>query len=159
VQQVSAAVAQLGVARCEVQLEAIASPGGHTLALPVLSSRGWFATLLCTADEAFPPAMERKLGLIAMSLSVWCAEHSLGAEQPGAELTPRQYEIAMLAACGHTNAEIAEQLGISINTVKVRLKQAFERLDVNNRTELANVLRSWAEDPSTMALSHKPRRA
>jgi DNA-binding NarL/FixJ family response regulator len=39
-------------------------------------------------------------------------------------------------------AEIAEALAISINTVKARLKESFERLGVDNRTELANVLRS-----------------
>jgi len=55
-------------------------------------------------------------------------------------LTPRQQQIAELAALGQTNEEIAETLAISVNTVKSRLKEVFERLDVRNRTELANVM-------------------
>ncbi len=73
--------------------------------------------------------------------------HRLNVEDHDA-LTPRQSEIAQLAALGHTNAEIAAALGISINTVKARLKEVFERLDVCNRTELANVLRPWPNAPA-----------
>ncbi len=58
------------------------------------------------------------------------------------ELGPRQRECAKLAVRGLTNREIGELLGISINTVKARLKEVFHRLDVTNRTELAFVLQS-----------------
>jgi DNA-binding NarL/FixJ family response regulator len=57
---------------------------------------------------------------------------------------PPQVGVAELAARGHTNAEIAGEIGISVNTVKARLKQVFERLDVANRTELVHVLRRMA---------------
>lgn len=56
-----------------------------------------------------------------------------------AELGPRQRDVAQLAVRGLTNREIGELLGISINTVKARLKEVFHRLDVTNRTELAFV--------------------
>jgi len=49
-----------------------------------------------------------------------------------------------IEATGKTNIEIAYELRLSLNTVKVRLKQAFDRLGVVNRTELANVLRAEA---------------
>ena len=52
------------------------------------------------------------------------------------QLGPRQHQIAELAAHGHTNDEIATMLGISVNTVKGRLKEVFEILEVRNRTEL-----------------------
>ena len=61
-----------------------------------------------------------------------------------ADLPARRFRIAQLAAEGHTNAEIAQVLGISINTVKSRLKQVFVQLSIDNRTELASVLRRLA---------------
>jgi len=148
VQVVRVAVERLGVPRCHVELEPISSPGANRLALPVLRPRGWFATIVCSNDGGFTLEQVHELALIATRLSIWCTERSFGPEQSEAtRLTQRQYDIALLAASGSTNAEIAEELGISINTVKMRLKQVFERLDVLNRTELAKVLRSWAADP------------
>jgi DNA-binding NarL/FixJ family response regulator len=64
--------------------------------------------------------------------------------RPTHRLTPRQHRIARLAASGYTNEDIAEALAISVNTVKARLKQAFERLDVTNRIELAGVIKLHA---------------
>jgi DNA-binding NarL/FixJ family response regulator len=62
------------------------------------------------------------------------------ARRPRGELGPRQRDVAQLAVRGLTNKEIGELLGISINTVKARLKEVFHRLEVTNRTELAFVL-------------------
>jgi DNA-binding CsgD family transcriptional regulator len=33
-------------------------------------------------------------------------------------VTPREYDVLRLVASGHTNGEIGEQLGLSLNTVK-----------------------------------------
>ena len=55
-------------------------------------------------------------------------------------LTPRQIEVAQLAARGLTNGEIADELAISENTVKRHLKVVFARVAVRNRTELAKLL-------------------
>ena len=57
------------------------------------------------------------------------------------ELTRREYETAQLAAEGKTNAEIAAELGISVNTVKMHLKSVFEKLQIKRRIELTRVLR------------------
>ena len=75
---------------------------------------------------------------------MWCCARGIATIPEVRPLAPRQHEVATLAAGGRTNPEIADELGISINTVKLRLKQAFERLGVDNRTELANVLRRLA---------------
>lgn len=53
-----------------------------------------------------------------------------------AGLTQREYEIARLVAKGKTNGEIAADLGIARNTVKNHLARAFDKLNVNTRTEL-----------------------
>lgn len=50
------------------------------------------------------------------------------------QLTPRQAEALHWIAEGKTNGEIATILGCSINTVKMHLKELFQRLGVPNRT-------------------------
>jgi DNA-binding NarL/FixJ family response regulator len=59
---------------------------------------------------------------------------------PAAKLSPRQEEIAGLAAAGATAAGIAEQLGLSTRTVENHLQAAYERLGVNRRADLAEAL-------------------
>lgn len=140
VRVVREAVRRIGIPSCEVRFETISLDDAHRVALPILGPRGWFATLVCSSDQAFTPALEREVALLATYLSVWCTERGIANDASDSGLTPRQLEIAQLAARGDTNAEIAAHLGISINTVKVRLKQVFERLDICNRTELAAVL-------------------
>ncbi|HEV8653006.1 MAG TPA: response regulator transcription factor [Actinomycetes bacterium] len=53
---------------------------------------------------------------------------------PGS-LTGRQREVLRLLAEGRTNREIARILEVSDDTVKFHLKNLFERLGVDNRTE------------------------
>jgi DNA-binding NarL/FixJ family response regulator len=53
------------------------------------------------------------------------------------ELTPRQAEVLELAAKGYINKEIAERLGISLETVRSYLKSIYEKLHVRSRTEAA----------------------
>ncbi len=142
VRVVREALSRIGIPECEVLFEMISVTDTNRIALPVLGPGGWFATLVCSTDHAVTPDLEREVALLATYLSVWCTEHGIARSAPQLQLTPRQLEIAQLAARGDTNAEIAAHLGISINTVKVRLKQVFERLDVCNRTELAGVLLS-----------------
>ncbi|WP_433508748.1 LuxR C-terminal-related transcriptional regulator [Nonomuraea sp. CA-143628] len=55
-------------------------------------------------------------------------------------LTPRQREIAVLAAQGLTNREIAERLVVSVRTVANTLYAIYERTGVNDRTALAALL-------------------
>jgi DNA-binding NarL/FixJ family response regulator len=50
-------------------------------------------------------------------------------------LSEREYELLVLLKTGKTNKEIADDLFISINTVKTHLQHLFEKLDVRNRTQ------------------------
>jgi LuxR family maltose regulon positive regulatory protein len=52
------------------------------------------------------------------------------------QLTPREIEIARLAAMGMTNSEIGRQLFISANTVKMALKSIYAKLGINSRVLL-----------------------
>ena len=56
-------------------------------------------------------------------------------------LTPRQIEIARLAAAGLRNKEIGKKLFIDEGTVKSHLHKVFVSLGVKGRHALANVLR------------------
>ena len=52
------------------------------------------------------------------------------------KLTPRQLEIALLSATGHSNSEIAKKLCISEYTVKDHEKEIFRIIGIRNRSEL-----------------------
>jgi DNA-binding CsgD family transcriptional regulator/N-acetylneuraminic acid mutarotase len=62
-------------------------------------------------------------------------------------LTERELEIVRAVATGATNQQIAHELVISVNTVKVHLKNIFAKLDIQSRTEVAlyAVSQGWIE--------------
>jgi DNA-binding CsgD family transcriptional regulator len=57
-----------------------------------------------------------------------------------AELTPREREIALLAAGGESSREIAGRLVISVRTVDNHLQNAYRKLGVSRREDLPRVL-------------------
>jgi len=57
-----------------------------------------------------------------------------------AKLTPREKEVALEAARGLSNKQIARDLDITERTVKAHLKHIFERLKVKDRLQLALLL-------------------
>jgi DNA-binding CsgD family transcriptional regulator len=120
--------------------------GRHPFVMPVIGPSGWFGTLLFSARSACSLDLERALTMIGIRLSVWCTERGIGLvpRVVGDALPLQRRRIARLASSGSTNSEIADALGISINTVKSRLKQVFVQLDINNRTELAAALHRLA---------------
>ncbi|MFI7464099.1 LuxR C-terminal-related transcriptional regulator [Nonomuraea sp. NPDC049646] len=56
------------------------------------------------------------------------------------ELTPRQREIVKLAAAGLTNRQIADRLTLSTRTAANHLQAAYEKLGVNDRTQVGRLL-------------------
>lgn len=57
------------------------------------------------------------------------------------KLTGREREIALLAAGGLRNEEIAERLYVSVNTVRAHLRIVFRKLNIDRRAKLAEMLR------------------
>lgn len=50
-------------------------------------------------------------------------------------LSAREISIIQLAAKGFSSPEVAEMLGISVNSVKTHFRHIFEKMDVSDRTE------------------------
>lgn len=58
------------------------------------------------------------------------------AKQPALqELSPRENEVLALLAKGYLYKEIADQLAISMSTVRGHLHHIYEKLPVQSRTE------------------------
>jgi ATP/maltotriose-dependent transcriptional regulator MalT len=55
-------------------------------------------------------------------------------------LTPRERQVAGLAAQGMSNREIAEALFVTLKTVEWHLRHAFDKLGVSSRRDLGRVL-------------------
>lgn len=53
------------------------------------------------------------------------------------ELSTREEEVLALLALGRTNAEIASELFLSVDTVKTYVRRVFTKLGVKNRTQAA----------------------
>jgi DNA-binding CsgD family transcriptional regulator len=51
------------------------------------------------------------------------------------QLSPREIEIIELVATGATNQQVAQDLTISVNTVKAHLRNIYAKLNVESRTE------------------------
>lgn len=66
----------------------------------------------------------------AYAVSVWSVESPMA----GSPLTPRESEVLSLTAGGMTRNEIAEQLGLSPETVRTHLGNAVSRLGARSRT-------------------------
>ena len=81
--------------------------------------------------------------LLAQSYHCAIGMGGMAAPLPGtlaAELTPRELEIAELAARGARNAEIANRLNIAPGTVKCHMHNVYGKLGITSRVHLALAL-------------------
>jgi DNA-binding CsgD family transcriptional regulator len=56
-------------------------------------------------------------------------------------ISTREYEVIQLIGKGYSNQQIADQLHISLSTVKTHTSKVFSKLDVNRRTQLVQKAR------------------
>ncbi len=83
--------------------------------------------------------------LISPSVTLRLLQHFAAPDepapvQPTVPLTEREDEVLAAVATGRTNAEIAEELYISLSTVKTHLASLQDKIGARNRVELA----AWA---------------
>ncbi|MGN9840955.1 response regulator [Nonomuraea sp. H19] len=79
-----------------------------------------------------PSVTARLLGAFAQA-----GRHSSAPAQPIEALTDREEEILATVARGRTNSEIADELHISLSTVKSHIASLMAKLGVRNRVEIA----------------------
>ncbi|MFF8382602.1 LuxR C-terminal-related transcriptional regulator [Streptomyces kanasensis] len=116
------------------------------------AARGRFPLAAESASRAHGLWRETGRNRAARASSVACGEYlSLagGVPLPGwaacpgsapragrARLTPREHEVASLAASGMTNADIARRLTVSVRTVENHLHRVYGKLGVTSRSGL-----------------------
>ena len=74
-------------------------------------------------------------------MSGWNTLHNdMFPDELPSDLTPREYEVARLAARGLRNSEIAQKLMVTESTVRAHLRTVFQKLDIDRRAKLAEKL-------------------
>jgi two-component system nitrate/nitrite response regulator NarL len=74
---------------------------------------------------------------VASRLLKGVAERVVSDDKGETPLTERELLVLRLVASGASNSEIADNLSISVNTVKSHLKNILEKLHLDNRTQAA----------------------
>jgi LuxR family maltose regulon positive regulatory protein len=90
--------------------------------------------------ELLPSLTEKKLRTFAQrTLHAFAYPFSSPASNPDSPLleplSAQEQRVLTLLIAGRSNPEIAEELIISVNTVKGHVKNLYRKLDVNNRVE------------------------
>jgi two-component system response regulator EvgA len=96
--------------------------------------------------------------LIRKSVSVPELVHALRGEKSPAPraprtlpaMSPRERDVGMRIARGNSNDQIANDLGVSVNTVKTYVSRLFGKFGVANRVQLANTLNGVRLERSTL---------
>jgi DNA-binding CsgD family transcriptional regulator len=99
--------------------------------------RAAYETFLTIGAGAFTRRVESEL--------LATGEHARArTDETRSELTPQELQVALLAADGQSNVEIAAQLYISAHTVSYHLRKVYAKLDVKSRSHLVKALADTA---------------
>jgi LuxR family maltose regulon positive regulatory protein len=73
-------------------------------------------------------------------------EHRVSPSSTSAQLyeplSPQEQRVLRLLAAGRSNPEIAQELVVSVNTVKTQVQSIYRKLNVKSRWEAASAARS-----------------
>ena len=125
------------IRRSQAAVIALGWPGSPGLHLAMAcGARGWLS-LDSTADE------------LVEALTRIHADEPVERPQDGrchpgiarSGLTPREVDVLALIGTGATNAEIAAELFVSVNSVKTYIRTAYRKIGVSRRTQAV----LWAE--------------
>ncbi len=90
----------------------------------------------------------RQKGIIDPHMNAQKSEHTATSTEefgPSFQLTEKQKKVLKHISAGLSNKEIAKQLSISPETVKTHAKDLYEKLNVKNRTQAANLAKQIIE--------------
>ena len=114
----------------------VAQPDG--LIMPFAEHRGMLSGMLekCLRYEE-SAAYKRILELSNRYQSSWVTVHNeLTGDRISDALTAIEFNVASLASKGCSNNEIADLLGITVNSVRAHLRNIFNKLGIDSRKEL-----------------------
>lgn len=105
---------------------------------PFIELHGLLQGLLESTVRKENPGLYNQLSEAVIAFSRgWMAVHNPNSDRSVTDaLTTMEFSIAMLACRNWSNQEIADHLGISLNTVKHYLTDIFDKLHVKKRDEL-----------------------
>lgn len=100
--------------------------------------------LVHAGDGMLSPAVTRRL------ISMVAGDSDAGVRVEHARallatLSPREHDVALAVGLGHGNAEIAATLHLSVATVKGHVSRLLDKLDVNNRVQIALLVQAAGE--------------
>lgn len=75
---------------------------------------------------------------------------SFSGSNIGSRLTRREREIAFAVSKGKSNVAIADDLFISVNTVRFHVRNTLRKLEASNRNEIAAMILGWVAAPASL---------
>jgi DNA-binding NarL/FixJ family response regulator len=105
--------------------------------------------LVHAGEASLSPAIARRLIALVAGDSDAAGRQERASERL-ASLTDREHQVATAVGQGHSNAEIASQLHMSLATVKAHVSRLFTKLNVDNRVQIALLVQE--------AISGQPQR-
>ena len=170
----------LGSPRLRHRLPALATIGGGMGAVQAGQTVGsalWICAFAGGAASADPMALTLASGvamLLALLLAVmferpvfaWAEmqpgkqanvgsspnyEQLMGLVGARYELSPREVEVLALIGRGHTRQNVADTLGVSLQTAKTHVARIYHKLDVHSQQEMLDVLEACREEYGTQA--------
>jgi DNA-binding CsgD family transcriptional regulator len=94
------------------------------------------ATALRSGDRAGLDLAAVDFRAVGHHLYADCIERTSDVRMRGSALTDREAQLALLAARGRSDREIASALGLSVRTIGTHLSRAYSKLGVTGRADL-----------------------
>jgi DNA-binding NarL/FixJ family response regulator len=118
-----------------------------------------FGATACLSKETQARDIISAIHLASRGMHVLPRSAAGGVESIGIEgsdlLTPREAEVLELLQDGATNAQIAHQLSIGIETVRTHARNIYRKLGIGSRRELARLTR---QEPIAVDEQRRPLR-
>jgi DNA-binding NarL/FixJ family response regulator len=123
-----------------------AAPGTHVLMLSMHADEHYIHKSLAAGAQGYVLKDAADRELVSAIVAVHRGESCFGGTQATATpsagrcapeaLSPREREVLTGICSGRTNREVADELGLSVNTVETHRKHIVDKLDLHSTAEL-----------------------